>query len=85
MAAPYRGAAASLGTLLKYGHGLRGICLACWHTQELDVLALSLRFGEAYAVPEIARFLRCTACTGTRCSVQVISPDSGSTWLGAGR
>jgi hypothetical protein len=64
---------ATLGALLKFHHGLLATCLDCKHSAELDVLALSLRFGEICPVPDVVQYLRCTKpeCGSKRCIVAI--------------
>ncbi len=63
---------ATLSNVIKNNNGLRVFCGGCSRVRDLDVHALSKRFGGGFSVPDVGRRARCQACGHVGGQMQVV-------------
>ena len=65
--------AATLANLIANDNDLRVFCDACGRCADLDVEALTARYGGGMEVPDIGRRSRCTKCGHKGGDTQVVA------------
>ena len=68
----------TLGGLLAKGLDVWAWCPACCHNAVLASAGLAARLGVSFAVPDVAKRLRCTRCNGREAEARPDWPKSAS-------